>query len=53
MLHMSSKARARVIYEVQAGQLVYYYIRGKRNSYQGYRGPAQVIAVEADNAVHT
>ena len=46
ILHMAAKARSRVISEVQAGQLVYYFRRGKKKSDQGYRGPAKVIAVE-------
>ena len=43
---MAAKARTRVLSEVQAGQLVYYFRRGKRKSDQGYKGPAKVIAVE-------
>ena len=46
MLHMASKARARVLSEVQAGQLVYYFRRGQRKGDRGYRGPAKVITVE-------
>ena len=46
ILHMAACARSRVISQVQAGQLVYYYRRGKQKSDQGYRGPAKVIAVE-------
>ena len=36
ILHMAAKARTRVLSEVQAGQLVYYFRRGKRKSDQGY-----------------
>ena len=43
---MAARARSRVISEVQAGQLVYYVRRGKKEAEQGYRGPANVIAVE-------
>ena len=43
---MAARARSRVISEVQAGQLVYYFRRGKRKADIGYRGPAKVIAVE-------
>ena len=50
ILHMAAKARTRVLSEVQAGQLVYYFRRGTRKSDQGYRGPAKVIAVEKDKA---
>merc|ERR1712079_887440 len=39
-------ARSRVISEVQAGQLVYYFRRGKKKPDHGYKGPAKVIAVE-------
>ena len=46
ILHMASKARSGVISEVQAGQLVYYFRRGKKKTDIGYRGPARVIAVE-------
>ena len=46
ILHMAARARSRVISQVQAGQLVYYFRRGKKKSDQGYRGPAKVIAVE-------
>ena len=46
ILHMAARARSRVISEVQAGQLVYYFRRGKKKSDQGYKGPAKVIAVE-------
>ena len=35
-----------MISEVQAGQLVYYFRRGKNKSDRGYKGPAKVIAVE-------
>ena len=52
ILHMAARARSRVISEVQAGQLVYYYRRGKKKSDQGYRGPAKVIAVEKGKAKH-
>ena len=34
-LHMAARARSRVISEVQAGQLVYYFRRGKRNLNKG------------------
>ena len=43
---MAATARTIVISEVQVGQLVYYYRRGRRKSDQGYRGPANVIVVE-------
>ena len=43
---MAARARSRVLSEFQAGQLVHYYRRGKRNSDRGYRGPAKVIAVD-------
>ena len=46
ILHMAARARSRVISEVQAGQLVYYFRRGKKKADQGYKGPAKVIAVE-------
>merc|ERR1712079_468802 len=46
ILHMAARARSRVISEVQAGQLVYYFRRGKKKADQGYNGPAKVIAVE-------
>ena len=46
ILHMAARARSRVISEVQAGQLVYYFRRGKKKSDTGYKGPAKVIAVE-------
>ena len=46
ILHMAANARSRVLSEVQAGQLVYYFRRGKKKSDIGYRGPAKVIAVE-------
>ena len=46
ILHMTARARSRVISEVQAGQLVYYFRRGKKTSDHGYKGPAKVIAVE-------
>ena len=52
ILHMASKARSRVLSEVQAGQLVYYYRRGKSKQDQGYRGPAKVIAVEKARVGH-
>ena len=52
ILHMATRARSRVISQVQAGQLVYYFRRGKKKSDQGYRGPAKVIAVEKDQAAH-
>ena len=38
ILQMAATARSRVISEVQAGQLVYYFRRGKRKNDQGYRG---------------
>ena len=34
ILHMAAEARTRVLSEVQAGQLVYYFRRGKRKSGQ-------------------
>ena len=34
ILHMAAKARSRTLSEVQVGQLVYYYRRGKRKSDQ-------------------
>merc|ERR1711884_579442 len=43
---MAARARSRVISEVQDGQLVYYFRRGKNKSDHGYKGPAKVIAVE-------
>ena len=43
---MAAKARSRVLSEVHAGQLVYYFRRGKRKGDRGYRGPAKVIALE-------
>ena len=46
ILHMAARARSRVISEVQAGQLVYYFRRGEKKADQGYKGPAKVIAVE-------
>ena len=46
ILQMAARARSRVISKVQAGQLVYYFRRGKKKAEQGYRGPAKVIAVE-------
>ena len=46
ILKMASRARSRTLLDVQAGQLVYYYRRGKRKDQAGYRGPAKVIAVE-------
>ena len=46
ILKMASRARARVLQDVQAGQLVYYFRRGKRKDEAGYRGPAKIIAVE-------
>ena len=46
ILQMASKARSRVLSEVHAGQLVYYFRRGKQKGDRGYRGPAKVIAVE-------
>ena len=46
ILHMAARARSRVISEVQAGQLVYDFRRGKKKAEQGYKGPAKVIAVE-------
>merc|ERR1712214_83493 len=46
ILRMAARARSRVISEVQAGQLVYYFRRGKKKSDHGYKGPAKVIAVE-------
>ena len=48
ILHMATKARSRIISEVQVCQLVYYFRRGKKKGDQGYRGPAKVIAVEND-----
>ena len=48
---MASKARSWVISEGQAGQLVYYFRRGKKEIDIGYRGPAKVIAVENDRVV--
>ena len=46
ILQMAAKARSRVLSEVQAGHLVYYFRRGKIKGDRGYRGPAKVIAVE-------
>ena len=37
-LHRAAGARSRVISEVQAGQLVYYFRRGKKKSDIGYKG---------------
>ena len=34
ILHMAARARSRVISEVQAGQLVYYFRRGKKKADQ-------------------
>ena len=51
ILHMAAKARSHVNSEVQAGQLVYYFRRGKRKSDIGYRGPAKVIAAEKKGKV--
>ena len=39
ILHMAAKARSRVISEVQAGQIVYDFRRGKRKSDIEYCGP--------------
>ena len=46
ILRMAARARSRVLSEVQAGQLVYYFRRGEKKGDRGYRGPAKVIAVE-------
>ena len=46
ILKMAGRARARVLPEVHAGQLVYYFRRGKKKEDRGYRGPAKIIAVE-------
>ena len=46
IMKMAAKARSRVLYEVQGGQVVYYVRRGKNTRVIGYRGPAKVIAVE-------
>ena len=46
ILRMAARARTRALSEVHAGQLVYYFRRGKKKEDRGYRGPANVIAVE-------
>ena len=43
---MAERARARVLPEVQAGQLVYYFRRGRKKEDRGYKGTAKIIAVE-------
>ena len=46
MLRLALAARSRRIRDPEAGQIVYYYRRGKKRVESGYRGPARVIAVE-------
>ena len=43
---MAVHARGRTISNPQAGQIVYYFLRGKDRNEAGYKGPARVIAVE-------
>ena len=46
MLRLALHARSRTIRNPQAGQMVYYFRRGKKKEEAGHKGPARVIAVE-------